>query len=315
VTRLSPGPGTADVAIDPEDPQETTRFLLYTYDRPGQRVVAALDADYLAAEQHALVIALLAAGLGGVVAATAVGWLIGNRAVRPLGHALALQRRFVADASHELRTPLTIVHTRAQVIARRAQVDDRTRADLERLVTDTRVLGDIVNDLLLSAELQHRPEAHELIDLCRLAGDVAESFAPAAEAAGVTLRSEAPHPAVIVAGVPVAIRRAVNALVDNALAHTPTTGTVTVRVSRRDGAAEIAVIDNGEGIHAADAQRLVQRFARAPDAPGRGRRFGLGLALVSEVVEAHGGTLKLSGRPGEGATATITLAAVGDPRR
>lgn len=85
----------------------------------------------------------------------------GRRAVRPLGRALALQRRFVADVSHELRTPLAILSTRAQLIQGRfGRVDGpdrRLHEHVDQLVADTRALGDVVDDLLRSAELRHRP--------------------------------------------------------------------------------------------------------------------------------------------------------------
>lgn len=314
IAHLPNGPSTVRVATDPEDPAETTPFQVYALTRDGHRVVAALDITYQTAETHGLVVSLVIAGLIGIGAAAVVSWLIGARAVRPLSRALALQRKFVTDASHELRTPLSILHTRAEVISRRASVDPRTRADLELLVGDARVLGDIINDLLLSAELQQHPEMHELVDLAVLADDVVESFAPAADAGGVTLTTDTPRAPVVVAGVPIALRRAVNALIDNALGHTPSAGAVTITVTAYEATAAIAVTDTGEGLDPAEAGRLLDRFARAPHAPGRGRRFGLGLALVREVVQAHGGTMSLTGRPGQGATATITLPLASQPR-
>ena len=130
VSRLPNGLSTKKVALDPEDPAELTPFQIYALNRDGQRVAAALDTSYQAAETHRLAISLLIAGLIGIVGAAAVSWLIGTHTVRPLSRALALQRQFVTDASHELRTPLSILHTRAEVIGRRKNVDARTRADL-----------------------------------------------------------------------------------------------------------------------------------------------------------------------------------------
>jgi signal transduction histidine kinase len=216
----------------------------------------------------------------------------------------------VADASHELRTPLTILHTRAQLLRRRADADPVLRDSLDHLIADTRALTEIVNDLLLSAELQHRPAAKVAVNLGDLARTVAGSFAPTAEQAQVHLAAVVSGDAdTTVAGVPAALRRAVSALVDNALAHNHPGGTVTITVARDGDRIELAVVDDGTGLDPSQATELTQRFARGSGAPGHGRRFGLGLALVGEVVHAHGGTLALDGRPGEGATATITLPA------
>jgi signal transduction histidine kinase len=305
---LPAGLSEANVLGDGPRDGDQVRYEVYTIDKGGSRVVAALDSRYRQYETDRLLTSLIAAGLVGIAASALIGWLIGARAVRPLGAALALQRRFVADASHELRTPLTILHTRAQLLARRADVDPRTQDDLRRLVNDTRVLGDIVNDLLLSAEMQHRPDNRERVDLADLAREVADTFASAAEQAGISLTVDVPpNQAFTVAGVPVALRRAVNALVDNALGHTQQGDAVILKVTRRHDGLAIAVIDNGEGLDPTEAAALTERFARGPQAPGRGRRFGLGLALVREVVHAHDGTLTLEGRPGNGATATIVL--------
>jgi signal transduction histidine kinase len=303
IDRLPPGRGEVVVG-----PGSGTRYEIYTLDKGRQRVVAALDSRFRASETDRLVAALLPAGAVGIAAAALIGWLIGRRAVRPLGSALALQRRFVADASHELRTPLTILHTRAQMLNRRAGTDVRLRRDLDRLIADTRTLSEIVNDLLLSAEMEHRSDTREPVDLVDVAREVADGFAPAAEQAGVSITVEAePDEAAVVAGVRAALRRAINSLVDNALGHTHAGDLVTLRVAHPGNTVTLAVVDNGDGLDPAQAAALTERFARGEQAPGHGRRFGLGLALVREVVHAHGGTLTLDGRLGQGTTATITI--------
>jgi signal transduction histidine kinase len=292
-------------------------YRLFVSDRDGTRVVAALDLRYRSRETERLLSSLLPAGLVGIVAATIIGWLVARRAVRPLGDALALQRRFVADASHELRTPLTILHTRAQLLQRRASGDADLSENLERLTADTRALTEIVSDLLLSAEMQHRPADREPVNLARLARDVTASFDVLAEQDNVRLTTVVEDrddvagdgENLTVAGIPVALRRALSALIDNALGHVQPSGAVTVTIARQGTNVSLAVIDNGEGIDPHRAGELTQRFARGADAPGHGRRFGLGLALVHEVVDAHGGTLTLTGSPGQGTTATITIPA------
>ena len=211
--------------------------------------------------------------------------------------ALALQRRFVADASHELRTPLTIVHTRAQLLRSRLRVEDHVGAtDPDQLVADTRALGEVVEDLLLSAELDARPSAGVDVDVGRLAQEVVASFSLLAAERSIALTAELGQDACTVRGVPAALRRALGALVDNALGHVSDGGKVRVTVSPAGDQVTLAVIDDGSGLDAADANRLLQRFARGTG-DGTGRRFGLGLALVHEVVVAHGGTLTLRGSP------------------
>jgi len=282
-------------------------YEVYTDDRNGVRITAALDLDYRNRESERLLRALIPAGLLGIAAAALLGWLVARRAVRPLGDALALQRRFVADASHELRTPLAILNTRAQLLRRRAAEDEPNRADLDRLIDDSRAMAEIVNDLLISADMARRPAERVRTDLAEIARVVTDSFAAIADPAGITLTAVATDGPADVLGSPVALRRAAAALVDNALGHTPRGGTVTVTTRHRGSHVELEVADDGEGLDPDDAARLTQRFARGTDAPSEGRRFGLGLALVNDVVHAHGGSFRLDGRPGLGATATITL--------
>ena len=124
-------------------------------DRPEGRVVALMDLAPFGASRGRLLSALALAELAGILASIGVVVLFTRRSVRPLAQALALQRRFVADASHELRAPLTVLHTRAQLLANRVSSGDlaAARKDADALVDDTRILGGIVDDLLASATM------------------------------------------------------------------------------------------------------------------------------------------------------------------
>jgi two-component system OmpR family sensor kinase len=98
------------------------------------------------------------------------------------------------------------------------------------------------------------------------------------------------------------------ALLDNALAHTPAGGHVRIQLSTADlDTVSCVVTDDGEGFPDADRDVIFQRFARGGH--GDRRRFGLGLALVREVVQAHGGSVRASGQPGQGASFTLLLPA------
>jgi signal transduction histidine kinase len=254
----------------------------------------------------------LIGGVVGIAAAGAIGFLIARRAVAPLGQALALQHRFVADAGHELRTPLTVLHTRAQMIARRMRADDPARPAVQQLLDDSRVLSDIVDDLLTSAQLRS-PAAHtEEFDLVEVARSVADELRILADGAGIELTVEVPDGCPI-RGSRTAIRRAVTALVDNALAHTPPGGTVTIQLGRDGAAAVLRVVDSGEGL-AGDGARLLERFAQAD--PGRGTvtgspRYGLGLSLVREIAIGHHGSFDLRENPRGGTIASITVPGAG----
>ncbi|TDE00332.1 sensor histidine kinase [Jiangella asiatica] len=287
-------------------------FFAYVAEVNGERLAAVTSFVEQQEETERLARLSILVGAIGVLAAAGLGWLVARRAVRPLGDALALQRRFVADTSHELRTPLAILHTRAQLLQRGPATDDDQRQEIAQLVDDARVLNDIVNDLLLSAEMQYRPESRQPVDLARVATEIKDSFSATADEAGVDIVVDAePDGRHVVTGVPSALRRAVAALVDNALDHVQRGGTVTIGLTSDDRSVRISVIDDGVGLDPQLAAELTKRFRRGHEGNGNGNghRVGLGLALVDEVVHAHDGAMAIDGRPGDGATVTLTFPA------
>ena len=291
------------------------RWPAWASDHGGARFVAVYDESRHRAEEHRLLVSTTLAGLVGVLLAALIGFLVGRRAVRPLGQALELQRRFVADASHELRTPLAVLHTRAQMLRRHLppQVAASQRDEVDQLVADTGALGEVVADLLLSAQLQHTDVAAADVDVVELVQQVARSLQPYAARSGIRLAPAAgdhewaAQQGPTVSGAPTALRRALTALVDNAIAHSRADDVVVVHVDADADTVSITVRDEGEGIDPAAVSGLTQRFARGSSGAGGGRRFGLGLALVDEVVRAHRGDLVISGRPGEGSSFTMRL--------
>ncbi len=280
--------------------------VLVTRRADGSRWAVAADLAPLRQRQRQLAVALLVAELAGLAGALVAAALLARRAVAPLAAALTLQRRFVADASHELRTPLTVLHTRAQLLARRArtQPPERLAGQLDQLVADTRALGEVVEDLLVSAAAEHQPLPDTEVDLAEVAREVVASMSAYAQGREVDLRVEAPAPAPV-RGARTALRRALTALVDNAVGHVPQGGHVTVTVDRRDGRVAAEVADDGVGLDPAEADHLFDRFAHGTS--GAGRRFGLGLALVQHVARAHRGSIEVAGAPGAGASFTLLL--------
>lgn len=290
-----------------------TEYLVVTRRRGTSTVQVVGSLARQEAERHLLLAALGLAEILGLIAAAAAAVLLARRATAPLGEALARQRRFVADASHELRTPLTQLHTRAQILHRDLR-DGASPADLapdiERLLIGTRHLGEVVDDLLLSTQVQTRTEDGQDVDLGKVAAAVIEGLAARARRQEVELtlvpNGEGPS---VVRGREAALRRVLTALIDNALSHTPAGGHVTVELGSLSGPPRVTLIvrDDGAGFDLADAERIFARFARGGHSDHR--RFGLGLALVREVITGHGGTIEAWGSQGQGAAFTVQLPA------
>jgi signal transduction histidine kinase len=291
--------------------RDGTIFYVRTQPRGDATVQVVFDARYQLSDRRHLLAALALAAAVGLLATLLTTLIVGRFAVAPLVEALARQRRFVADASHELRTPIAQVHTRAQLLARRAHKGGTVadQRDLDRLVGTTRRLGEIVDELLLSARLAAAPAGlppTEPVDLAALAGEAVAGEADRAGERHITVTLAAPDAPLPVPGVDSALRRVVGELLANALTHTPAGGRIDVTVRRADrNRAELVVADTGGGFDPADAARIFDRFHRGAGAGDR--RFGLGLALLREVVTSHGGMIEAAGQPGEGATFTVRL--------
>lgn len=289
-------------------------YRALTVDRPQGRVVALMDLAPYRASRGRLFAALALAEVAGVVASIIVVALFTRRSVRPLAQALALQRRFVADASHELRAPLTVLHTRAQLLSARLHSGNTDAAvkDADALIEDARALSSLVDDLLASATMTAGPSEGVRVDLGALGHAVCASMAPYAESNGITLTCEvAGQGGLDVLGTEAALRRSLTALVDNAIAHGREGGTVRVTV-RRDGQQVIvSVADDGVGIDDAAMATLFNRFSHGDSHTNRGDRpsYGIGLALVREIAHTHGGAVSVTSSPGQGATFSIALPA------
>jgi signal transduction histidine kinase len=284
-----------------------TRYRSLTVADGDGWVQAALDLSGRDAERRRVLGVGLAAGLIGVLAAGAMGLLLARRAIAPLGDAIERQGRFVADASHELRTPLTLLHTRAQMARRDLRAGDleRVREEVAALECDAGRMGEVIEDLLLSAELGGGNVERATVDLGALAADAASAAEGYASGTGVRIVSRLEP--VWVEGAPTALRRVLLSLLDNAVAHAARPeGEVRVAVFSGLKEAVLEISDNGDGFDQNMTQRLFDRFARDADTGAR-RRFGLGLALVREVVAAHGGRVEAETRPGDGATFRVRL--------
>lgn len=304
---------TTRSALLQEVERNGTVYFVLTQPRGDDVVQAVFDARYQLADRRYLLIALSITEAIGLLAAVGTAVIVGRVAVAPLAEALARQRRFIADASHELRTPITQIHTRAQVLARRARqanLPDDHRSDLDRLVRTTRRLGEVVDDLLLSARLRAAPATQppeNPVDLAALAETAVLAETDRASEQGVTLTLERPDTPVRVRGVQSALHRVISELLTNALRHTPTGGRIEVSVRHADAgdAVELTVADTGSGFEPSD--RIFERFQRGSSAEGQ--RTGLGLALAREVITSHGGTIEATSHPGHGASFTVRLPA------
>jgi len=218
------------------------------------------------------------------------------------------QRRFTADAAHELRTPLALMRAQVDLALARRRSADAYREALVGLDGDLQRLTGLVGTLLTLARADTGrlvPESASF-DLADTIALVAEQYAPLTEAAGVSLREDV-EPTPTVADEDLLMQVLVN-LVDNALAHTPQAGAVTIGCRANNGQVHLWVADTGSGIAADHLARVFDRFYRSDSGRARERGgAGLGLAISRAIVEAHGGTIALTSEAEQGTCVDLTL--------
>jgi two-component system, OmpR family, sensor kinase len=216
-------------------------------------------------------------------------------------------RRFVADASHELRTPLTSIRGYAEMLRRGAAKSPNDSELARRRIEDEAIrMTGLVDDMLVLARLdQGRLLESEPVDLQMIAGDAVADARVVAPQREISLTAPA---SVIVKGDDTRLRQVVGNLVRNAIVHTPQQTSIEVAVSTEDGVGRVSVADHGPGLTAEDTSRIFEPYYRAD--PSRSRDSGgagLGLSIVSAVVTAHGGRVKVSETSGGGATFEVEL--------
>lgn len=284
-------------------PQGVVKVLTVSRDR---RVVqVAVDPAQNRAISRRIVSVVLLAGAVGVVVAGAAGTWLGRRAVQPLADSLARQRRFVSDASHELRTPLTLLSTRVQLLGRHLETEvpdlpGSVREDVRGLYGDAAALAGLFDDLLLAAD--DRSVRPEPVDVAQLARAVVEAAGAVAAARQRTLRCTGATSAVASASQS-PVRRALTALVDNAIEHGEKL--VVVDVVRDGGVVRVRVIDDGPGI--ADGARVFERFASSGAGRDGRKHYGLGLALVAEIAGKYHGRVFAGARDDHQRGAQLTF--------
>lgn len=217
-----------------------------------------------------------------------------NAALARLEASAKRMRRYTANAAHELRTPLAIM---------RARLEDKEEPTFKRdLLQDASKLQAVVEQMLVAARLTERQaDLDQRVDLVSTIRSVVFDYMPLVIECGRKIEFEAPESPVFTSGNQRAIECVVANLIDNALRAEPLQGTVLVRI---DVAANVEVIDHGDGIAMCDRETIFEPFWRKSDAtPGT----GLGLAIAKELMDKLGGRIWVEETPGGGATFKLSF--------
>jgi signal transduction histidine kinase len=206
-----------------------------------------------------------------------------NRSAERIEQLVAAHRMLLANCSHELRTPLARIAVAASMLGDGA--DAKTRESLKQDVAE---LDQLIEQILLASRLEAQPVLgeHEPVDLLALAAEEAARYD--LEVAGVSAT---------VSGDALLLRRLIRNLIENARRYGGD-GPVAVSVAREGDRVVLEVADRGPGVPEAERQRIFEPFYRLAGARESGRGSGLGLALVLDIAQRHGGSaVCLAGEP------------------
>lgn len=217
------------------------------------------------------------------------------------------EKRFASDASHELRTPVAIILAECEYARQNAKTVEDYAESIEVVERQGRRMSGIINQLLSITRMDQgtQPINRERADFSELAEVVTDETV---RAGGKQLNVEKDIAAGISAEIDVGLMsRLVQNLVENACKYTPEGGSVRVSLREQDGKLCLAVSDTGCGIAKRDLPHIYERFWQADSSRGVDRGSGLGLSMVKQIAEAHGGSLSVESEPGRGSTFTFTM--------
>jgi two-component system phosphate regulon sensor histidine kinase PhoR len=251
-----------------------------------------------------------------ILVIAAAGYFVFRSVSRELGVA-RLQSDFVATVSHEFRTPLTAMRHLTEMLEEGEVASERLAPYYRALSKETRRLHDLVENLLDFGRMEagHRVYHMEESNAAELAANVVEDFHEAGALTSLRLEWVPPvaesaesNGGMRILGDHDALTLALRNLIDNAVKYSPKDSTVRVSVKSAQGLARISVEDQGAGISRAEQLQIFRKFVRGSTAKELNvKGTGLGLAMATEIVRAHGGRLELDSEPGRGSRFTILL--------
>jgi signal transduction histidine kinase len=231
-----------------------------------------------------------------------------NEMAAQLESLVGVQQRFVADASHQLRTPLAALRLRLENLG--PELPPNAKEDLDGAVAESRRLSRLVDGLLTLAHAERTGSPPQPVDLAEVVAERLAAWSPLAEERGVHLVGDLPRP-LPVWSAPDRLDQVLDNLLANALEVAPPSSRITLMGGRTGELVELHVVDQGPGLGPDDRERAFDRFWRgATSGDGHGGGFGLGLAIVRQLLATDGGSIELRPASSTGLDVVLRLRAV-----
>lgn len=217
------------------------------------------------------------------------------------------ERQFASDASHELRTPITVILAECDRARRKDKTPEDFLGSIAVIEEQGRHMSELVQQLLGLTRMQHGTDRYPMrsSDLSVFVESCCGEFIPA-DGKGISLETDI-EPDVIAKFNPALMSRIVQNLLQNAYKYGHENGHIWLSLKKENGRAVLRVKDDGIGINAKDIDNIWQRFWQADVSRGEDGGSGLGLAMVKEIAEFHGGRAEVESELGKGSTFTVTI--------
>jgi len=273
-------------------------------------IYSNIDDNKIDEMQDNLISILLTSDLLILVITLLVAYASSKKTLAPLEEAYKKQKRFVADAAHELRTPLAVMQAGSEVILMKDRENNEYKKYIEESLSEVKRLTSLSNDLLFLAHNNQKKEISlSQISLSEICKKQIESVHAYANTKNITI-IESIDNNININGNDDITRLVIN-LLKNAIDYNKIDGTITISLKKKNNDVILSIIDTGIGIEKENLSNIFERFYKVDNSrTENSSSTGLGLSIVKEIIEEHGGSIKVESVLDKGTTFTVIFPSI-----
>jgi two-component system sensor histidine kinase CiaH len=240
---------------------------------------------------------------------TWISYIIAGRTLLPIKEALESQKRFSADASHDLRTPLAILTTESEVLlqSHSTDIEDYKKVIISNL-EEANKMSALVSDLLLIARTEDKLQKSNTVsvDIKGFIEQIVKKVLPQATEKEIAIEIMCIESGQVKIH-PNHFERALQNIIQNAIHYTKQGGKIEIKIRKENSKLVIVVADTGVGIAKSDLPYVFDRFYKASHSRNDASGSGLGLPIARQIIEQHGGTIRIDSTEGVGTSVSIKM--------